>query len=89
MKAVNFIGLVCKYTRLEELTPLVINEFLDKIIIHESVWSEQTETERRLGTPSHRIDVFLKYTDFHTMFGSLSSSGYCPASNDLSSKKVI
>jgi DNA invertase Pin-like site-specific DNA recombinase len=60
-KADNFIALVRKYTRIEELTPIVINECVDKIVIHESVWSEQTETERRRGTRSQRIDVHLKY----------------------------
>jgi DNA invertase Pin-like site-specific DNA recombinase len=60
-KADNFIALVRKYTRIEELTPLLINEFVEKIVVHESVWSEQTETERRKGTRSQQIDVYLKY----------------------------
>jgi hypothetical protein len=60
-KADNFITLVRKYTRIEELSPLVINAFVDKIVIHESVWSEQTETERRKGTRSQQIDIYLKY----------------------------
>jgi hypothetical protein len=60
-KADSFIKLVQKYTRFEELTTGMINEFVDKIIVHESVWSEQTETERRKGTRSQRIDVYLKY----------------------------
>jgi hypothetical protein len=60
-KADNFIAIVRKHTRFEELTTAMINEFTDKIVIHESVWSEQTETERRKGTCSQQIDVYLKY----------------------------
>jgi len=57
----KFVSLVRKYTRFEELTPIIINEFIDGIIIHESVWSEATEANRRLGTRSQQIDVHLKY----------------------------
>jgi DNA invertase Pin-like site-specific DNA recombinase len=60
-RADKFAAIVRKFTRLEELTPQMILEFVDKIIIHESVWSEQTETERRKGTRNQRIDVYLKY----------------------------
>jgi len=60
-KADNFIALVRKFTRFEELTTSMIYEFVDKIIIHESVWTEQTETERRKGTRTQKVDVYLKY----------------------------
>jgi hypothetical protein len=60
-KADNFVALVRRYTRFEELTSSVINEFIDRIVIHESVWSEATETNRRMGTRSQQIDVYLKY----------------------------
>jgi hypothetical protein len=60
-RAGNFIALVRKYTRFEELTNAMINEFVDKIVVHESVWSEQTETARRMGERSQKIDVYLKY----------------------------
>jgi len=60
-KADNFIALVQRYTRFEELTTPMLNELVDKVVIHESVWSEQTATERRKGTRSQRIDVYLKY----------------------------
>lgn len=60
-KADNFIALVRKFTRFEELTTPMIYEFVDKIIIHESVWTEQTETERRKGTRTQNIDVYIKY----------------------------
>jgi ribonucleotide reductase beta subunit family protein with ferritin-like domain len=39
----------------------MIYEFVDKIIIHESVWTEQTETERRKGTRTQKVEVYLKY----------------------------
>jgi hypothetical protein len=66
-RADKFIAIVRKYTRFEELTARMILEFVDKVIVHESVWSEQTETERRKGTRSQRIDVYLKYIgDFNS-----------------------
>ena len=60
-KADNFVALVQKYTRIEELTTPVLNEFIDKVVIHEAVWSEATEAKKRKGTRSQTIDVYLKY----------------------------
>jgi len=62
----NFLALVQKYTRLENLTPddltaTMLYEFVDKVIIHEAVWSEATATQKRKGTRSQRIEVYLKY----------------------------
>jgi DNA invertase Pin-like site-specific DNA recombinase len=61
MRAENFLALVRRYTRVEALTNAMIYEFVDKIIIHECVWSEQDETNRRKGTRTQKIEVFLKY----------------------------
>ena len=60
-KADSFIKLVRRYMRFEELTNAMIYEFVDRIIIHESVWTEQSETERRKGTRTQKIEIFLKY----------------------------
>jgi DNA invertase Pin-like site-specific DNA recombinase len=60
-RADRFIAIVQKFTRIEELSAQIINEFVDKIVVYESVWSEQTETERRKGTRHQEIDVYLKY----------------------------
>ena len=60
-RAEHFLAIVRRYTRIEELNTAMIYEFVDKIIIHEGVWSEQTETQRRKGTRSQKIEVFLKY----------------------------
>jgi hypothetical protein len=60
-RADKFIEMVRRFTRFEELTTSMINEFVDRIIIHESEWSEQTETERRKGTRSQQVDIYLKY----------------------------
>ena len=60
-KAGSFVALVRKYTRIEELTTPMLYEFIDKVVIHEAVWSEATETQKRKGTRSQRIDVYLKY----------------------------
>ena len=60
-KVDKFISLVRRYTRIEELTAGMINEFIDSIVVHESVWSEATETQRRMGTRTQQIDINLKY----------------------------
>ena len=60
-KVDNFVSLVRKYTRFEELTTPMINEFIDRIVIHGSVWSEATKEKKRMGTRTQQIDVFLKY----------------------------
>jgi DNA invertase Pin-like site-specific DNA recombinase len=62
----KFVKLVHKYTRFEELTATIVNEFIDKVVVHESVWSEQTETQKRKGTRFQQVDVYLKYIgNFH------------------------
>jgi hypothetical protein len=61
MRAENFIALVRRYTQVEELTPEMLYEFIDKIIIHECVWSEQDKNNRRKGTRTQKIEVFLRY----------------------------
>jgi hypothetical protein len=53
----NFVSLVRRYTEISELSPAIINEFVDKIIVHEGVWSEGG----RYGSRSQQIDVYLKY----------------------------
>jgi hypothetical protein len=60
-KADGFVALVRKYTRIEELTTPMLYEFIDKVVVHEAVWSEATETQKRKGTRSQQVDVYLKY----------------------------
>jgi len=60
-KVDKFVSLVRRYTRIEELTAGMINEFIDSIVVHESVWSEATETQKRKGTRTQQIDIYLKY----------------------------
>jgi len=63
-KADKFIALVRRFTRFEELTNAMINEFVDKIVVHEGVWSEKTENYK--GTRTQQVDVYLKYiADFN------------------------
>jgi hypothetical protein len=59
VKADKFIEMVRKYTRFEELIGTMINEFIDKVIIHEGVWSECDGLNR--GTRTQQVDVYLKY----------------------------
>jgi len=53
MKAEKFIALVRKYTSLEELTPTMLNEYVEKIVVFEA--------ERPRGQRNQRVDVFLTY----------------------------
>jgi DNA invertase Pin-like site-specific DNA recombinase len=60
-RAGKFIGLARRYARFEELTPAMINEFVDKIVVHESEWSERNGRDSRRGTRRQKVDVYLKY----------------------------
>ena len=60
-KADNFIALVQKFTNFQELTTPMLHEFVDKIIVHEAVWSEANYKHTRKGSRSQQIDVYLKY----------------------------
>lgn len=52
-KADKFIELVRKYTSFEELTPSMINEYIEKVVVHEA--------ERPRGQRNQRIDIYLSY----------------------------
>lgn len=58
-----FVGLTRQFTRFDELTTVMLNEFVDKVIVHEGEWSEgvNPETKRGMGTRRQRVEVFLKY----------------------------
>jgi len=60
-RADNFVSLVRRYTEFEELTTPMINEFIERIEVHEAVWSEATPENRRMGTRTQRVEVHLKY----------------------------
>ncbi len=53
----QFVELVQKYTRFDELTTPLLNEFVERIDVHEGVWSEGG----RYGSRSQQIDITLKY----------------------------
>ena len=59
----KFIELVNRYTDFTELTPAILHEFVDKIIVHEGEWSEgiYPESGRPKGKRSQKIEVYLKY----------------------------
>ncbi len=63
VKADKFIELVRRYTDFDELTPVMLNEFVDKIIVHEGEWSEgrNPKTGRGIGTRTQKFEVYLKY----------------------------
>ena len=66
-KTDRFISLVRKYTRFEELTTTILNEFIEKVVVHEAVWSEANETNRRMGTRTQGVDIYLKYIGNYTV----------------------
>ena len=49
----KFIALVRKYTSFEELTPAMLHEFVDKIVVHEA--------ERPRGQRNQRVDIYLSF----------------------------
>jgi len=53
VKADNFIALVKRYTSFTELTPSIINEFVDRIIVHEA--------DRTSGKRVQRVDIYLSF----------------------------
>jgi hypothetical protein len=57
----RFIELVRRYTRFEELTTGMINEFIERVEIHEGEWSEKDPTSAYKGQRSQTVDVYLKY----------------------------
>ncbi len=63
VRADRFIEIVRRYTNFEELTPAMLNEYIDKVVVHEGVWSEGNTGEggRPRGSRTQRVDVYLKY----------------------------
>lgn len=53
-KKVNqFMGIIRKYTDIKELDAKILNEFIDKIIVHEPVCEETIRKQR--------IDIYYKF----------------------------
>jgi len=57
----SFVKLVQRHTHFEELTTPVLNEFIEKVVVYEAVWSEQTPEQHRRGVRTQEVDVYLKY----------------------------
>lgn len=49
----EFLSLVHKYTDIQELTPAIVNEFVDKVLVH--------KIEKTDGNRVQEIEIFLKY----------------------------
>lgn len=47
IRADKFIALVKKYTDFSELTTQMINEFVDKIVVHEGKWENCERTQEK------------------------------------------
>ncbi len=63
VRADKFIEIVRRYTGFEELTPAMLNEYIDRVMVHEGVWSEGNTGEggRPRGSRTQQVDVYLKY----------------------------
>ena len=53
IRADKFISLVKKYTDFSELTTPMINEFVDKILVHESKWDNYERTQE--------VEIYLNF----------------------------
>ena len=53
LKADKFIELVQKYTDFSELTPTMIHEFIEKIVVHEA--------DKSSGERSQKVDIYLNF----------------------------
>ena len=62
-RADKFLEIVQRYTNFETLTPAMLHEFVDKVIIHEGEWSDGNTGEggRPRGVRTQQVDVYLKY----------------------------
>ena len=60
LRADNFMELVKRYTEFNELTPQMLNEFIEKVIIHEKVKDE-------LGAKQQQIDIYLNFVGNFTL----------------------
>ena len=49
----EFLSLVHKYTDIQELTPAIVNEFVDKVLVH--------KIEKTDGDRVQEIEIFLNY----------------------------
>ena len=61
--AEKFIELVQRYTRFDDLSTVMLNELVDRVIVHEGEWSEgkNPTTNKGMGTRRQHVEVFLKY----------------------------
>jgi hypothetical protein len=53
LRADKFLDLAKKYTTFTELTPAIIHEFVDKVIVHEA--------DKSSGTRMQRVDIYLNF----------------------------
>ena len=62
-RADKFLEIVQRYTNFETLTPAMLNEFVDKVIVHEGEWSEGNTgvNGRPRGVRTQQVDVYLKH----------------------------
>ena len=50
----KFLPIIRKYTDIQELTAQILNELIEKIVVHEKVIAED-------GTKSQQVDIYYKF----------------------------
>ena len=79
----KLIAVTKKYTRIDELTPEILNAFVDKIVIH--------EREKKDGKRTQQIDIYYSYVgivdilDLCQYFEHKKLKGYADFFNSSSS----
>ena len=53
MKADSFLDLAKRYTQFDELTPTLLNEFIEKVMVHEGEWIN--------GIRTQQVDIYLSF----------------------------
>jgi hypothetical protein len=59
--AERFVKLIQRFTNFEELTPAVINEFVERIEVYEGEYPDAIPSINYRGERTQKVDVYLKY----------------------------
>ena len=79
MNADGFLALVRKYSNFQELTPEILREFIDKIVVYNK--------EKRFGETVQRVEIYYKMIG-HIELPQISRSKLEEYSECLGNKKT-
>ncbi len=78
--AENFIQLIRQYTDVKELNAKILNELIDRIIVHEKTINEE-------GSKSQRVDIYYKFIGYFSL-GELIKAMPIVLQSELSEQKM-